>query len=181
MQCPVAPSGEGDGTRRFSRVFSSDLSSGGAAGSWALLLPFLFCMTLLLELPFWKSFFGVPPGLGPWRAPGGSAGPRGTGGVLFIALCPAACCVPHVAEIHQVNSFPSQPAVRASALVQSLRWVSVINYQIAGGFGVLSSFLQLWFWRDCGAGRKQWFTCGLEQGFLYTHSTRMAVKHFLLV
>lgn len=33
MQCPVAPSGEGDGTRRFSRVFSSDLSSGGAAGS----------------------------------------------------------------------------------------------------------------------------------------------------
>lgn len=57
MQCPVAPCGEGDGTRRFSRVFSSDLSSGGAAGSWALLLPFLFCITLLLELPFWKCFF----------------------------------------------------------------------------------------------------------------------------
>lgn len=57
MQCPVAPCGEGDGTRRFSRVFSSDLSSGRAAGSWALLLPFLFCITLLLELPFWKCFF----------------------------------------------------------------------------------------------------------------------------
>lgn len=51
-------------------------------------------------------FFGMPPGMGPWRAPGGSAGPRGTDGVLFVALCPAACCVPHVAEIHEVNLFP---------------------------------------------------------------------------
>lgn len=64
-------------------------------------------------------------------------------GWCFVRCAVPSCVLRATCRRNTRGQFVPWSADQASALVQSLRWVSVINYQIAGGFGVLSSFLQL--------------------------------------
>lgn len=136
-------------------------SSRGAAGSWALLLPLLFCIALPLELPLlmcfsWLRSASLLALLVLWLTPGFSECPqvqvrastrsigRSRRDALSFAVVPspaAGWC--HVTRVHEVGFVPRPaccPVVSACAR-PVLSWYNELPNR--WGSGVLRSFPQL--------------------------------------